>query len=828
MARPRGKSFTQHAQQQHQHHQYQQQPIPTFETTSITASNELPNVNAQLDYINKLIKWNLHDIDNFIDVLTARIYAEETYIQSLERIERIAPVPEPEIRYFGNAQTSYQKATIQYKASVNGMLKGRKELLKQMRNQRQRLYNVRDTQENRRKKIKNILGEKNTNYLTYRSRDYVKRHNAYTNKCKEIDQAESEAEHQQQQSSLGVTSSAPMGGSTTTIVAGGGANPIPTNNPATTVAAAASSGGGGMLEEQGPRKSSDSDHSTSSHENSHRRRMAGLKALRTQLVNAMSSNVDPNTRVAKLKRDMSDLDREYRKSVVFMERLRRKQVETSQHAIKHAEVMFFDKSEMTKSVLHNILKVEQEMQEKEAAMTRTVSQISDQVDGRADVALFCTEYDKYKQRFDIPEQIHYDNYFHGTLKDVQFGTSLEAYAKIYQRDVPVLVEKCIQAVEDQGGLQKEGIYRVSGRQSNLDALKIDFEKDEANIQLSNYDVFTIASVLKVYLREMEQPLFGLPMKYRAEYSNKDDPTRLRELEYNLTELTDPHRNTLKALIEHLAKVTQHAEVNKMNVQNLTMIFTPAIFHDYNNAENPGEWCNDKVFSDLITHHHTLFASVEAYVNEKKQKQQPRKQSINAGHFPLPSSNNNNNNNAGGGGSSSSSQPPQASSTTLLYPTSNLDQQQVISPGSTMTLPSPQQQQTTNNMSGISTGSVHSNNSSIEPHSSTTTTTTAAAAAVTTNPTPSPAKQLNRSDSRGKKILARKDSLHALQLSPSLVQQQQQQQQQQQSQQTQHQRNASASTKELPPIVATAQPGTPEPSSTITTTAAAATTTSTVK
>ena len=38
------------------------------------------------------------------------------------------------------------------------------------------------------------------------------------------------------------------------------------------------------------------------------------------------------------------------------------------------------------------------------------------MDGRADVALFCNEYDKYKSHFDIPEQIQYDNYFHGTLK----------------------------------------------------------------------------------------------------------------------------------------------------------------------------------------------------------------------------------------------------------------------------------------------------------------------------------------------------------------------------------------------------------------------------
>ncbi|KAG2219113.1 hypothetical protein INT45_009780 [Circinella minor] len=784
MARPRGKSFTQHAQQQ-KLQQVQQQSIVENTTISTTSTNNEPNVNVQLEYINKLIKWNLHDIDHFIEVLNARISAEETYIQSLERIEKLHPVPEPEIRYFGDARTSYYMATMQYKSSTSGMINGRRELLKTMKLQRQRLHTVRDTQENRRKKIKNILGEKNTNYLQYLLRDYVKRQQAYINKCKEIDSMEVEAEHaasqHQQQRDISSTSTV-------------------TTSTTPTVAAVASSGVGGMFDEQGPRKSSDSDHSTSSYDTSYKRRMGGLKALRNQIVNAMSSNVDPNTRVTKLKRDMVDLDREYKKSVVFMERLRRKQIETSQHAIKHSEVMLFDKSEMTKSVLHSILKVEQEMQEKESALTNTVLQATVQMDGRADVALFCNEYDKYKSHFDIPEQIQYDNYFHGTLKDVQFGISLEAYAKLNQQNVPLLIEKCIKAVEDQGGLQKEGIYRISGRQSNLDALKVDFEKDASNVNLSNYDVFTIASVIKVYLREMELPLFALPIKYRAEYSNKDDPTRLRELEYNLSELTEPHRHTLKAVIEHLARVTNHSESNKMNVQNLALIFTPAIFHDHNNAENPGEWCNDKVFSDLITHHHTLFASVEACVTEKSEQQQPRKQSINAGHFPLPANNSNN-------------QPQQQthalSPTKGLYANNNSNDQPVT-PGSTMTLPSPIPQAATvattnNDNNDIDTSNTNSDH---QP---------------TSNSSGLPAAvkmQLGRSDSRGKKILARKDSLNALKLSPSLLHLQKQQQQQQQQQQQKHIRKVSASTKELPPIVA--QPETPEPSSSTTTTSTTST------
>lgn len=44
----------------------------------------------------------------------------------------------------------------------------------------------------------------------------------------------------------------------------------------------------------------------------------------------------------------------------------------------------------------------------------------------------------------------------------------------------------------------------------------------------------------------------------------------------------------------------------MSMQNISVIFTPAIFHDHNQAENVGEWCTDKVLEDLIHHCDQVF------------------------------------------------------------------------------------------------------------------------------------------------------------------------------------------------------------------------------
>lgn len=71
-----------------------------------------------------------------------------------------------------------------------------------------------------------------------------------------------------------------------------------------------------------------------------------------------------------------------------------------------------------------------------------------------------------------------------------------------------------------GGLQKEGIYRLSGRQLNVEQLKHNFELDEMKASLDGFDVVTIATVMKTYLRELKRPLFDFNVQSRASYNSE--------------------------------------------------------------------------------------------------------------------------------------------------------------------------------------------------------------------------------------------------------------------------------------------------------------------
>jgi hypothetical protein len=71
-------------------------------------------------------------------------------------------------------------------------------------------------------------------------------------------------------------------------------------------------------------------------------------------------------------------------------------------------------------------------------------------------------------------------------------------------------------------LNREGIYRVSGRHAQIMNLKRMFDTDEDGVDFSNppfsEDCTSIAAVLKIYLRELPQPLFPFALNERIAYS----------------------------------------------------------------------------------------------------------------------------------------------------------------------------------------------------------------------------------------------------------------------------------------------------------------------
>ncbi|XP_070611724.1 SLIT-ROBO Rho GTPase-activating protein 1 isoform X1 [Erythrolamprus reginae] len=74
--------------------------------------------------------------------------------------------------------------------------------------------------------------------------------------------------------------------------------------------------------------------------------------------------------------------------------------------------------------------------------------------------------------------------------------------------IPLIVESCIRFI-NLYGLQHQGIFRVSGSQVEVNDIKNSFERGENPLadDQSNHDINSVAGVLKLYFRGLENPIF---------------------------------------------------------------------------------------------------------------------------------------------------------------------------------------------------------------------------------------------------------------------------------------------------------------------------------
>uniref|UniRef100_A0A8D0HHG4 Rho GTPase activating protein 22 n=1 Tax=Sphenodon punctatus TaxID=8508 RepID=A0A8D0HHG4_SPHPU len=90
-----------------------------------------------------------------------------------------------------------------------------------------------------------------------------------------------------------------------------------------------------------------------------------------------------------------------------------------------------------------------------------------------------------------------------------FGQRLEdtvQYERKYgQRLAPLLVEQCVDFIRERG-LTEEGLFRMPGQANLVKELQDSFDCGEKPLFDSNTDVHTVASLLKLYLRELPEPV----------------------------------------------------------------------------------------------------------------------------------------------------------------------------------------------------------------------------------------------------------------------------------------------------------------------------------
>ncbi|CCA67488.1 related to GTPase-activating protein beta-chimerin [Serendipita indica DSM 11827] len=140
-----------------------------------------------------------------------------------------------------------------------------------------------------------------------------------------------------------------------------------------------------------------------------------------------------------------------------------------------------------------------------------------------------------------------------------FGVDLVEQMERDGGEIPRIVVKCCEAIEKYG-LDMQGIYRVNGTQTKIQKLKELMNRDVDSVDLDadewTSDINNVASLLKMWLRELPEPLMTNALYTGFIEAAKNDNERLRHIRIHerVNDLPDANYSTLKYLMGHLSKL----------------------------------------------------------------------------------------------------------------------------------------------------------------------------------------------------------------------------------------------------------------------------------
>uniref|UniRef100_A0A673GXV4 Rho GTPase-activating protein 22-like n=1 Tax=Sinocyclocheilus rhinocerous TaxID=307959 RepID=A0A673GXV4_9TELE len=226
--------------------------------------------------------------------------------------------------------------------------------------------------------------------------------------------------------------------------------------------------------------------------------------------------------------------------------------------------------------------------------------------------------------------------FGGGIFGQRLEDTIQYERKFGPRLAPLLVEQCVDFIREQG-LDEEGLFRMPGQANLVKELQEAFDCGDKPQFDSNTDVHTVASLLKLYLRELPEPVVPF-CKYEdflasAQLLAKDEEEGIQELGKLVTTLPAANYNLLKYICKFLDEVQSHSNENKMGVQNLATVFGPNILRP--KMEDPvaimeGTSLVQHLMTLLISKHDRLYTEKDSETSqnqmEVKDQSQPHQQS----------------------------------------------------------------------------------------------------------------------------------------------------------------------------------------------------------
>ncbi|XP_030753735.1 rho GTPase-activating protein 1 isoform X1 [Sitophilus oryzae] len=191
---------------------------------------------------------------------------------------------------------------------------------------------------------------------------------------------------------------------------------------------------------------------------------------------------------------------------------------------------------------------------------------------KLDIPIEVIEHDK-KLNGSSPIPSVSDNQPEALSPTQQFGVTLQFIKDNYNVVIPPVVKQCIEYLDQPDALETEGIFRRSANMSKVKALK---EQANAGKVLTFEDPHEAAVLLKKFLRELKEPLLTYELYDEImQFQSFSKEEQLRNVSILVMEkLPEDNYKTLKYIIDFLSRVMERSDLNKMNAQNLAVVFGP--------------------------------------------------------------------------------------------------------------------------------------------------------------------------------------------------------------------------------------------------------------
>jgi len=177
--------------------------------------------------------------------------------------------------------------------------------------------------------------------------------------------------------------------------------------------------------------------------------------------------------------------------------------------------------------------------------------------------------------------------------------------------LPLIVEKALAFVNKPSVIIVEGIFRKSGKQSEVDELRKAFDRgDDVNLETIS-DPHSVAGLLKLYFRELPDPVFPQWMYASiidAQNTFGEGDVNVKEwtatMDKLLAELPPENVFVLQTLLDTCRRVVAKSDTNLMTPNNLAIVLAPNLLRT--NHDDPLKAMKDtavvnRFFELLIWH-----------------------------------------------------------------------------------------------------------------------------------------------------------------------------------------------------------------------------------